>query len=174
MRRASRFLLLTVVLVMTVACDQITKSAARRTLGSGAEYELLGGVLTLTLAENQGAFLSVGSGLPGFLRVAAVSVGVVALLVVAVVVLRDRNSPLPLILAVALMLAGATGNLVDRLCRGGKVTDFLLLGAGPLHSGVFNLADLAIMAGVVAFLLGGIQSSPVSTHRDAGHPPPRW
>lgn len=160
MRRGVRLFLLAAVLVLTVACDQVTKAAARRALGSGTEHTLLGGVLTLTLAENQGSFLSLGANLPAFLRMAVVSSGVIALLAVAVVLLRDRSASFPLLVAVTLMLAGAAGNLVDRLVRGGRVTDFLLLGAGSLHTGIFNVADVAIMAGVVVFLLGSIRKEP--------------
>jgi signal peptidase II len=49
---------------------------------------------------------------------------------------------------VALILGGGLGNLIDRMARG-RVVDFLQLRAGPLHTGVFNLGDLAIVAGVL-------------------------
>jgi lipoprotein signal peptidase len=43
-------------------------------------------------------------------------------------------------------------NLLDRLANGGRVTDFLVLHLDPLHTGIFNIGDLAITAGGV--LLG--------------------
>jgi len=52
-------------------------------------------------------------------------------------------------LAMGLQLAGASGNLIDRLLRG-KVTDFISVGAFP----VFNMADASITIGVVVLLLG--------------------
>lgn len=52
-------------------------------------------------------------------------------------------------LALGLQLAGATGNLIDRLNMG-KVTDFISIGAFP----VFNVADASITIGVIVLLLG--------------------
>ena len=48
----------------------------------------------------------------------------------------------------ALVLGGGFGNLIDRLAHG-RVVDFLQLRAGSLHTGVFNLGDLAIVAGAL-------------------------
>ncbi|MGZ7078065.1 MAG: signal peptidase II, partial [Thermoanaerobaculia bacterium] len=50
--------------------------------------------------------------------------------------------------AVAMIGGGGVGNLIDRLTRGGRVTDFLFMQIGPLHTGVFNVADMAITIGV--------------------------
>ena len=52
--------------------------------------------------------------------------------------------------ALSLQLAGALGNLIDRLTQEGKVTDFISVGTFP----VFNIADLAISIGTVALILG--------------------
>lgn len=52
-------------------------------------------------------------------------------------------------LAMGLQLAGASGNLIDRLMRG-KVTDFISIGVFP----VFNIADASISVGVAVLLLG--------------------
>jgi signal peptidase II len=48
---------------------------------------------------------------------------------------------------------GGIGNLIDRLTRGGRVTDFLFMELGPLHTGVFNVADMAITGGVIWLLV---------------------
>ena len=53
-------------------------------------------------------------------------------------------------LALSLQLAGAVGNLIDRLTQGGKVTDFISVGTFP----VFNIADSAISIGTAALILG--------------------
>lgn len=53
-------------------------------------------------------------------------------------------------LALSLQLAGAIGNLIDRLTQDGKVTDFISIGSFP----VFNVADSAISVGTVALILG--------------------
>jgi signal peptidase II len=53
-------------------------------------------------------------------------------------------------LALSLQLAGALGNLIDRLRQQGKVTDFISVGSFP----VFNVADSAITVGTVVLILG--------------------
>ena len=119
--------------------DQYTKYLAR-SLRRAIDL----GPLMLTYTENRGAFLSLGANLPADVR-AWLFNGVVAvgLTVLAVYVYRHPDVPL------ALVLSGGIGNLIDRLRFGGRVSDFLYLHAGPLHTGVFNVADMAITAGVV-------------------------
>jgi signal peptidase II len=51
--------------------------------------------------------------------------------------------------SVALIVGGGVSNLVDRLRYGGYVVDFLNVGIGPVRTGIFNVADMAIMVGVV-------------------------
>ena len=53
-------------------------------------------------------------------------------------------------LAMSMQLAGASGNLIDRLLYDGKVTDFISVGTFP----VFNVADASISVGTVVLLLG--------------------
>ena len=56
-------------------------------------------------------------------------------------------------LAIVLLLAGGIGNLIDRTFHGGLVIDFLNVGIGPLRTGIFNVADMAIMAGFGLLIL---------------------
>ena len=56
----------------------------------------------------------------------------------------------------ALIAGGGVANLVDRLLNSGAVIDFMRLGVGPLHTGVFNVADVAIVAGGLLFVLGSV------------------
>jgi signal peptidase II len=48
-----------------------------------------------------------------------------------------------------LIVGGGVSNLIDRLRYGGYVVDFLNVGIGSLRTGIFNVADMAIMAGVI-------------------------
>jgi hypothetical protein len=56
-------------------------------------------------------------------------------------------------LAIVLLLAGGIGNLIDRMFHDGLVIDFLNVGIGPVRTGIFNVADMAIMAGFGLLLL---------------------
>ena len=51
-----------------------------------------------------------------------------------------------------LIWAGGTSNLIDRVTRHGLVTDFVIIRVGPLHTGVFNAADVLVMAGVAVLI----------------------
>src|SRR5687768_7175296 len=74
---------------------------------------------------------------------------IVGLLIVLIT--RWRMSSLQFT-GLALMVGGGLGNLIDRLINDGRVVDFLNVGIGPLRTGIFNVADLAITAGAVALL----------------------
>jgi signal peptidase II len=70
---------------------------------------------------------------------------------------RLRGWPL---LGVSLLLAGGTSNWIDRVIRG-SVVDFLNVGVGSLRTGVFNVADMAIMLGAAVLVL-----ATMSRHED--------
>ena len=150
--RRRRLGLAVLVLVGTIGCDQAAKHLARASLPV-SEPVAVGDVLTLFLTENAGAFLSFGARLPASARfwilTAGVGVGLVGALAYLLATSRARwRVLLPLILVVA----GGLSNLVDRLARGGAVTDFLIVHVGPVRTGVFNLADVAITAGALALI----------------------
>ena len=127
-----------------VAVDQYTKHLARALRWSTRSV----GPLTLIYAENPGAFLSLGEHLPADIRAllfdVAVAIGLTAL---GIYIARKPDVPRTLV------FAGGVGNLIDRLRFGGRVTDFLYLHVGPLHTGVFNVADMAITAGAIWLLV---------------------
>ncbi|MEA2345547.1 MAG: signal peptidase [Thermoanaerobaculia bacterium] len=143
-----RRLILAAIIIITIALDQGTKLLVRRTLMNA--YPVKRGVLTLLHTENPGAFLSLGAELPPNVRHlifdGLVSIG---LLIAAFVLFTGRMQPGPDDVAIALIIGGGIGNLIDRFRLGGRVTDFIYLQAGLLHTGVFNVADMAITGGVL-------------------------
>lgn len=62
-------------------------------------------------------------------------------------ILSKKLSFLPT-LGISLIFSGAMSNLIDRLTYDGAVIDFLNIGIGNLRTGVFNLADFAVICGV--------------------------
>jgi len=154
-----RRLVLAAIILLTIALDQGTKTIVRRTLMDAAPRQYAG-VLTLLHTENPGAFLSIGSNLPANVRHIVfdglVSVG---LLVAAFVLFTGRMQPGPDDVAIAMIIGGGAGNLIDRFRLGGRVTDFIYLQAGPLHTGVFNVADMAITFGVLWLALSWVITS---------------
>ena len=148
-----RLVCLLLTLGCTVGCDQTSKHVARRELGALGSITLPMGLGELRLAENPGSFLSLGDSFPERLRLplftAGVGVGLVGLLVY---LCAGHRLSWQSFAGLALAWAGGTSNWIDRLTRHGHVSDFIFLRIGPFHTGVFNVADMVIMAGVTLFV----------------------
>ena len=156
MSKLKRIILLFFVLVTSVGCDQATKMIARQELAAAPMQEYWNGFFRLVYAENPGAFLSLGAGLHPDLRFWIFTIFVALLLGgLAWFVLRHiQKAPVLFVVAVALVVGGGLGNLIDRLFNDGHVVDFMQIGFSPLRTGVFNVADMAIMAGTgIIFIL---------------------
>jgi signal peptidase II len=153
MRTLQRIAVVTLTLLCCVGCDQMSKSAARVLLASGDAQSFLGDSLRLQLVENPGSFLSLGASLPEHFRFALFTAAVAALLIglVAASLFARRLQPWRVV-ALALVAGGGISNLIDRLLYNGRVTDFLNVGIGGLRTGIFNVADMAIMAGALLLL----------------------
>ncbi|MDT8306024.1 MAG: signal peptidase II, partial [Anaerolineae bacterium] len=104
----------------------------------------------LHYSENSGAFLSAGAQLDESLRFAIFTVGVALILgALSLYLLLARGLTAGPAIAMALVVGGGLGNLVDRLLHDGAVVDFLNVGLGPLRTGIFNVADVFIVGGVL-------------------------
>ncbi|HRW06728.1 MAG TPA: signal peptidase II [Caldilineaceae bacterium] len=155
MAKLKRIGLLLFVLISCVGCDQATKMIARQELAAAPMQEYWNGFFRLVYAENPGAFLSLGADLHPEWRFWIFTVFVALLLSgLSWFALRYiQKAPVPFVIAVALIAGGGLGNLIDRLLNDGHVVDFMQVGYSPLRTGVFNVADMAIMAGTGLMLL---------------------
>jgi signal peptidase II len=149
-----RFLIIGTIILATVGCDQAAKHLARGNLEKNESTELLGDLVVLSYVENEGAFLSLGSTWPSGLRLLLfVVVSASMVLAAAVYLICRRGLDLTSSAALSLMVGGGVGNLIDRVLRAGYVTDFLSVGIGRIRTGIFNLADIFLIAGVTLLLL---------------------
>lgn len=149
--KKDRLLLLSSILFGTVVSDQVTKVIAREHLQGKGTLTYLGDTVRLVYAENYGAFLGMGANMPDVMR-RLIFVGFVAVFLIAFLVwiLRTEEISKMTLWASGLVVGGGIGNLIDRIFRdGGGVTDFMNLGIGGLRTGIFNVADLWIVAGIV-------------------------
>jgi signal peptidase II len=164
MRPIPTYAVLFLALLALVGCDQITKELARQELADALPHMFLGGLVRLTYAENPGTFMSVGAELNQGLRSAIYTVSAIVVLVCIVLlfVFVDRVGRLTS-LGIVAFLAGASGNLVDRFVNDGRVIDFMVIGVGSLHTGVFNVADVLIAVGLIVFLFGFRVKHPPGT-----------
>ena len=162
MRRWQRVTLVGAVVASCIGCDQVSKGAAQEHLVGHEPLWFLGGMVRLTYVENPGGFLSLGAELPPQVRFWVFGVATALMLaLLSAIVVSDQSNPPVFLLGIAMILGGGIGNLLDRL-GSGVVRDFVNVGIGPIRTGVFNVADLAIMAGaaIVACLWGGRQRGP--------------
>ncbi len=128
------------VFAAIVVLDQASKAAVRSVMAPpGTSVPLLGQFLRLTYVRNTGAAFGIFPGRGSVF----VTVSVLVLVGVAVYVWRVRPTRKVLVTALALLSAGASGNLIDRLLSG-RVTDFIEFPSFP----VFNVADSSITFGV--------------------------
>ena len=134
---------------LIVALDQATKLLIQATMVPGQSIPVLGWLLRLTYIKNPSAAFGLAFGTLNFY----ILFGVVASLVVSWYLLQlPRREYWPRI-ALALILAGAVGNLLDRI-RLGEVIDFIQVGLSErVVWPIFNVADMGVSTGVTLLLL---------------------
>ena len=144
------------ILVVNIGCDQISKSIVRQRVYDYQEISIIKNFVTLTKVENAGAFLSLGDSLPDTVRFILLTLLPLLVLACGVVFLFTKsNLPKPVILGFGFVMGGGIGNIYDRLVHG-SVTDFLHIDFGIVQTGVFNMADVSIMTGVLIVLLDSV------------------
>ena len=159
-----RWLPLTVVMIVL---DQVTKWLIVQHFSYGERLNLLP-VLDLTLAYNPGAawsFLAAESGWQRWMFT-GLSIAVSIALVVWLRRLKARSQGL-LACALSLILAGALGNVIDRI-RFGHVIDFILVYWDEHVFPIFNVADSAITIGAALLLLDALLETRRSKVQSAG------
>ena len=134
-----------------IALDQWTKILVRANLALGETwlpngFEWLSPYARIVNWYNTGAAF-------GMFQNGSMVFRVLAIIVICAIIYyfpRVEKSDWTLRLAMSMQLAGASGNLIDRLTQDGRVTDFVSVGTFP----VFNVADASICVGTVILLLG--------------------
>ena len=157
MHRA-RAVLFASVLVAFIGCDHATKIAAANLLPAEG-ISLASDVLRFDLVYNHGAFLGLGGDLPAVARLLILGALVpLGLFATAFWMLRSTAVSRLQLVAIASIVGGGLGNWIDRLVHEGRVTDFVSLGVGPLRTGIFNFADVAVVGGVLLLLFAAYRA----------------
>lgn len=163
MKLEGRDLLLIVLLsVLVVGFDQSTKYLAVHYLELNERIPIVSGYFDLTLVYNKGAAFGMFSGIDDPMA-RGVTLGIaigIALLAVFYILFIDTPHTWWGRAALACIIGGAVGNIIDRV-RLGMVIDFFLLYYEELHWPVFNVADSAISVGVVLLIF----SKPRPAHK---------
>lgn len=134
------------LLLFIVSSDQCTKRLMTFLLATTDELSFAGHLVHLSLVENHDGFLGVAAPLPDTLRIAFLFGGV-SLLVLACLAYLFFSKPSRLTVPLLFVTGGGLSNLLDRFMNNGGVTDFISIGFGTFRTGIFNLADVYILAG---------------------------
>ena len=139
------------IILAVIVLDRVTKLIAEARLPRYLGVPVLGDVFHLQLVYNRGAAFGIHVG--DLSRWVFMALTVVALVVLASMARHTKTGDGPRFYAIAAVMAGAAGNLIDRVRSGRGVVDFLDVTIGPLHWPTFNVADMAISCGAVALAL---------------------
>ena len=133
------------VATFLVFLDQLSKFAIESSLSAGESVRVVGDVLRFTLVYNDAAALSLGVGVTWPITLIS------SIAVLALIWFGPRSKTTVWLWISALILGGATGNLIDRLFRepsfaNGHVVDFIDV---SFNFAIFNVADVFIVMGVI-------------------------
>ncbi len=162
MNKVGRIVLILLVAGIIAWIDQVSKSIARQQLANSPPIILINDIIRVYYSENSGAMLGLGANLPPNLRFWLLSV-VAGLMLIGMLVFAWRSESLDImgVLGTGLLVGGGVSNLIDRIISG-RVIDFMNIGIGNLRTGIFNVADVAIMIGAGLIIVWSLRQ------RDAG------
>lgn len=154
-------MLVLAIVAVSVVLDQVTKRMAIAWLMGVPPRIYFGDFFRFQYAENTGAFLGLFGQMSASVRqVLLIGFNSVILAVVSAFLLFSRDMMKTVAVALALILAGGIGNLIDRVAYSGVVVDFMNMGLPWIkikgwepRTGIFNVADLAIVGGLVLMVL---------------------
>ncbi len=153
---SKKIILVLSILVVWVGLDQWTKVLATQYLKDSAPLNYFNGMFQLLYAENPGAFLGMGGNMSSMTRFIIFGLFVALGLVVMFWSLMKNKISKNETVAYSFILAGGIGNVIDRLTHAnGHVIDFMFIDlkfAALARTGVFNIADVAIVIGVIILL----------------------
>jgi signal peptidase II len=147
-----RTLLILLVIVINIGCDQFSKKMVKRSVLPYETIHVLNDHLTLTRVENSGAFLSAGDSMSKATKQIFLTLIPIVAMVLGLVYLFLKPVSGNMLIGLCFIIGGGVGNLFDRILYG-SVTDFLYVKFGIFQTGIFNMADVSIMAGLFIILL---------------------
>ncbi|MHB8054767.1 MAG: signal peptidase II [Candidatus Aminicenantales bacterium] len=148
------------IAALIILLDQAVKALVVKKIPFYGTVEIIPGFLDLTHIHNKGAILGLfnRSGAP-WTPILLLVLNAVALILVIFYFSKTTDKERVARLALAMIVGGALGNVVDRLLRG-SVIDFIDMHAGKLHWPTYNLADACISIGAILLIFSVVFRSP--------------
>jgi len=138
------------IAAIVILLDQLTKITITQLLSHGQSRSITS-FFNIVLAYNKGAAFSFLAAQGGWQRYLFTAIAIGAILLIIYLLKRHAGQRL-FCWALALVLGGAIGNLIDRVIYG-HVVDFLDFYVGNWHWPAFNIADCAIVVGAALFIV---------------------
>ena len=149
----NKYLIFLPTVFLVILVDQLTKFYVMRGMQLHESFTVVPGLINLTYVRNPGAAFGFLAYAPSMLRISFfIAITVLAVGLIIYYVVKSKKEEQLLILALALILGGALGNLIDRMCFG-EVVDFIDVFISIHHWPAFNIADSAISLGAFFMLL---------------------
>lgn len=168
---AKKWRLVGVWLIFIVSVDQLTKYIVHRMMPLHHSIPIIDGLFNLTYVRNTGAAFGIFAGSHEAFRLPfLVLVSMVAIVFIFTLLRRLRDEETGLITALAFILGGAIGNLIDRALHR-EVIDFLDFYWSAYHWPAFNLADSFITVGVaitIFYLVRAKDEDPFAPRESSG------
>ncbi|HEX6576319.1 MAG TPA: signal peptidase II [Gemmatimonadaceae bacterium] len=153
-------------LVLVYALDFISKRLVEAYLHPAyVPHRIVGDFIRFTLAYNKDA--AMGLSLGGYSRVGFTLTAIAVLVVLGVLYHRTSDDAKASVFALALIVAGALGNLTDRLMSSKGVVDFIDVGIGASRFYTFNVADAGVSCGAVILALLSLRAPKKEEVSDA-------
>jgi signal peptidase II len=154
MSKSAKIILFSFCCLAFIGCDRVTKDLAKEHLKDKATITYLHGTIRLQYVENTGAALSMGDNLPKTVSLWLLSILPLAVLLgVLFYTLKNLQQMGAMkVFSIALVFSGGIGNITDRILFDRHVTDFMNLGISNIRTGIFNVADVCVTAGVIGLL----------------------
>ena len=144
-----RTVLVTLLVFLNLAFDQITKSIVRKTIDDTETIHIIKDIIILNKAENTGAAYGVGSNFPSDLKTIYFQIlPIIFLAFLYRMIIIDPEITKITVIGIAFAIGGGVGNILDRILYG-SVTDFIILKINTFETGIFNLADVSIIVGII-------------------------
>ena len=161
LNKKARYFLITILVLLSIAFDQISKIWVRNNFESYSEKSIIGDVFTLIKVENTGAFLGMGSELSEIPRILLLIIlPVIVLISITLYTYIDKSLDKLSIIGFSLIIGGGIANIFDRIVFG-SVTDFLYINLGGIFkTGIFNIADLSVTTGMILILISSFKRKP--------------
>lgn len=160
---ARRYKIFIVVSLFTIVLDQLTKLWARDTLTQLGFHgkSVIDGYWLWRLSYNTGSAFGMFNKYGSWGRVILSLVGVLACFFIVHMLRKTSEAQRWQTVALALVGGGAIGNVIDRIAFG-KVTDFVVWKYKTFEWPAFNVADAALVVGVVILFLDGFKKKPAT------------